>query len=60
MFYGITGLVYTVLVIWALWDLLTSGRRGSDMVLWLLIIIIVPVLGSILYLLLGRKRLGSA
>jgi hypothetical protein len=56
MFYGITGLIYTVLVIWAIWDLLSSGRRGSSRLIWLLVILIVPVLGSILYLLLGRGR----
>ena len=56
--YGILGLVYTVLFIWALVDLITSGRRGTDMILWLLIILVLPVLGSILYLILARRGKG--
>ena len=54
--YGIVSIIYIVLVVWAVIDLLSSRRSGCATLLWLLLIIIVPVLGSILYLLLGRYR----
>jgi len=54
--YGIVSIIYIVLVVWAVIDLLSTRRSGCTTLLWLLLIIIVPVLGSILYLLLGRHK----
>jgi hypothetical protein len=54
--YSLIGLVELVLVIWALADLLTSRRPGTNLLLWIVVIILIPVLGSVLYLILGRGK----
>jgi hypothetical protein len=45
-----------VLWIWALVDCLKSDFSGSNKLIWLLLIILLPVLGSILYFLIGRGQ----
>ena len=54
--YGLLGLIYTVIVVWAIIDLLGSRRSGSTTLIWLLVILILPVIGSILYFVMGRGR----
>jgi hypothetical protein len=45
------------LVIWAIIDLLSSQFTDStNKLIWALVIIFVPVIGSILYLIMGRKQ----
>ena len=34
--YGLLGLIYTVIVVWAIIDLLGSRRSGSTTLIWLL------------------------
>jgi hypothetical protein len=53
---SIIGIIHVVLVVWAVIDLLSSRRSGCATILWLLLIILLPWLGPILYLLLGRYR----
>jgi hypothetical protein len=53
---SIIGIVHLVLIIWALWDLFTSQRTGCSVIGWLIVIVIFPWLGPILYLLFGRSR----
>jgi hypothetical protein len=48
--------IHLVLLVWALWDLLSSRRTGCGIILWIIFIAIAPVLGPILYLLFGRAR----
>jgi len=57
MFYGggIIGLIALILDILAIWDLLKNKLNTTKTVLWLVIIIILPIIGAILYYLLGRK-----
>ena len=57
MFYGggIVGLIALILDILAIWDLLNRKPESTKLVLWLIIIIILPIIGAILYYLLGRK-----
>jgi hypothetical protein len=46
-----------VLWLWALVDVLTSKFENSiEKLIWLVAIVFVPVLGAILYLVLGRKQ----
>ena len=45
-----------VLWIWALIDVLRSNFRDNGKIIWILVILFVPVIGSILYLLIGRKQ----
>jgi hypothetical protein len=52
---GILGIIHLVLVVWAVWDLLTSHRPCCSILLWLSLIVIFPVVGPILYLIFGRS-----
>jgi len=54
--YGLIGLIELILVVWALIDLFGSRRGGPNTLIWLLVILIIPVLGAILYFLLGRGK----
>lgn len=40
----------------ALISVLTSEFQGNDKIMWVLIIIFLPFLGSVLYFLIGRDR----
>ncbi len=57
MFYGggIVGLIALILDILAIWDLLKRKPESTKLILWLIIILILPIIGAILYYLLGRK-----
>jgi hypothetical protein len=61
LFTGMGILVSTLifLVIGFLWiialiDILRSEFRGNDKIVWILVVIFFPILGSILYFLMGR------
>lgn len=45
-----------VLIIWALVDILKSEFTGSNKVIWVLVVLFLPLIGSILYLVIGRKQ----
>ncbi|GGG31505.1 PLD nuclease N-terminal domain-containing protein [Pontibacter amylolyticus] len=46
-----------ILLLWALVDLLTSEFSDStNKLVWVIVILFLPVLGAILYLLIGRKQ----
>ena len=46
-----------ILMIWAIIDLLTSQFvDNTNKLIWALVIIFMPLLGAILYLLIGRKQ----
>lgn len=59
---GLTELIVLLFVlfvpIWliALVDILRNDFKGNDKLIWLLAIIFVPLLGPILYFILGRKQ----
>ena len=40
----------------ALIDILRSDFQGNDKVIWVLVVIFFPFLGSILYFIIGRSR----
>lgn len=52
---GICGLIWLVLAVLALSDLWKSARTDSDKVLWTVVIVVLPVMGSVAYYLVGRK-----
>jgi hypothetical protein len=52
---GILGLIWLIIVIWAIIKVAQSGAGGVAKVLWILILLFLPVLGLILWLLLGPK-----
>lgn len=45
-----------ILWLWALIDCVKREFRGNDKLIWVLIIIFLPLIGSILYLAIGRKQ----
>jgi len=54
---GLIGLACLVLWIWALIDAIGNTRLdGTAKIVWILVIIFLPLLGSILYLAIGRTR----
>ena len=54
-FGGIIGLIILALDIWAIVKIVQSSASTSAKVIWLLIILILPVIGLILWLLAGPK-----
>ncbi|MEW6534628.1 MAG: PLDc N-terminal domain-containing protein [Candidatus Auribacterota bacterium] len=53
---GIIALIVLVLDILAIIDCIKSGMDTGKKVLWILLILILPVVGLILYYLLGKKK----
>ena len=54
--YSFFGLLVLVLDIIALISLLKSGADSGTKILWILLIVLLPVLGMILYFLMGPGR----
>lgn len=56
-YYGIVGLIIFILDIWAIVVTITSNRDAVTKLMWVLIILILPLVGLILWWLLEyRKR----
>jgi hypothetical protein len=55
MISGIIGALILALDIVAIYGVLTSGMSTGKKVLWILIILLLPLLGMILWFLLGKK-----
>jgi len=59
---GVTELfVLVCLIIIPLWiialvDILKSEFKGNDKIIWLIVVIVLPVVGAILYFLIGKKQ----
>ncbi len=54
--YGLLGLVILVLDIIAIVDVAKGGGDIGRKILWIVLILLLPVLGMILYFLLGRSQ----
>ena len=54
-YYGIVGLVILILDIWAIVTIINGSRDFGTKVLWILLILILPVIGLIAWLLMGRR-----
>lgn len=52
---GIIGLIILALDIWAILRVIQSGVSTGAKVIWILVILILPVLGLIIWLLAGPK-----
>ena len=50
------GIIWFILIVVTLMDLLKSRIPTNTKLLWLIIILLAPVLGSIIYLLVGRNN----
>ena len=55
---GILGLIVLVLDIIAIVDVLKSAMDTGKKALWIILILVLPVIGMVLYFLIGKK--GSA
>lgn len=53
--YGLISLLILALDIVAIYTVLTSGMSTAKKVLWIFIILLLPVVGMILWFLIGRK-----
>lgn len=53
--YGLAGLLIFVLDIVAIVDCLKSSMDSTKKLLWVLLILVLPFLGMILYFLLGKR-----
>jgi hypothetical protein len=42
--------------IYSLIDILKNSFEKNDKIVWILVVVLVPLLGSILYIFIGRKR----
>ncbi len=52
---GLLGLVILILDIVAIVDIIKSSKDTGKKILWLLLVILLPVIGLVLYFLLGKK-----
>jgi succinate dehydrogenase/fumarate reductase cytochrome b subunit len=56
---GILGLIVLVLDIWAILKIIDSGTSTGGKVLWIVIILLLPLLGLIIWWLAGPKGGGQ-
>ena len=52
---GIVGLIILALDIWAILRVIQSGASTGAKIVWILVILVLPVLGLIIWLLAGPK-----
>ncbi|MDT8311215.1 MAG: PLDc N-terminal domain-containing protein [Methylophaga sp.] len=52
---GLLGLIWLIIVIWAIIKVAKSSAGGLAKVLWILILLLFPLLGLIIWFLLGPK-----
>ena len=57
---GLLGLVILALDIWAIVNIFSSGASTGSKVLWILLVLILPVIGLILWLLAGPRGRPAA
>ena len=53
MIYDIIGIIELLLVIWALIGILQSGASPVEKLIWVLIILIIPLVGFLIWYLIG-------
>lgn len=55
--FGLIGLLCLILWVWALVDIINGRfREDSTRIIWILLVILMPFLGSILYYFIGRDQ----
>jgi hypothetical protein len=52
-YYGLTGLIALLLTIWALVALLQSNINSGEKLIWVLVVILLPVIGFLIWYLMG-------
>ncbi len=56
MGYSLIGLLVLVLDIIAILNIVQSGMSGTQKLLWILIVLLLPVIGMILWFVIGSKK----
>ncbi len=56
--YGVWGVLVLAADIWAIINIFQSGASNGNKVLWILLVLLLPVVGLILWLLLGPRGKG--
>ena len=54
MGYGIGGLLVLILDVYAIYLILNSSAATDKKLLWIIVVVLLPLVGPVLYLLLGR------
>ena len=57
MYYGLTGVLILILDIYAIMRVLRSSADPGMKLIWVIVILLLPLLGPLLYFVLGTKRL---
>lgn len=52
---GLLGLIWLVIVIWAIIKVANSSAGGGAKILWILILLLFPLIGLIIWFFLGPK-----
>lgn len=55
-FTGVVGILHLALVVWAAVSILGSGATQGQKVLWILLVLVFPVVGLIIWLIAGPKK----
>jgi len=59
MLEGLIGLLVLIADIWAIIQIVQSGASTGGKILWILLIIILPVIGFIIWLLAGPRKTAA-
>ena len=54
---GLLGLIILIADIWAILQIIKGGGSNGAKLLWILIILLLPVIGLLIWLVAGRKSL---
>jgi hypothetical protein len=54
--YSILAILHLIVFIWAIIDILKSGKQPMEKLLWLLVVLLLPLIGLIIYILIGRGK----
>jgi hypothetical protein len=55
-FTGILGIIHLALVVWAAVSILGSGASQGRKVLWILLVLVFPLVGLIIWFIAGPKK----
>ena len=47
---------FATLWAWALYDVLSNNFRKNYKLIWIIVVVIVPIIGAILYFMIGRQQ----
>ena len=54
--YSLLGILHLIVFIWAIIDILKSGKDPLEKLLWILVVLLLPLIGLIIYILIGRGK----